>query len=216
MMNHFLMTFPSSLSSHHLCLILVILHQVFSVLSHTEDDVTRFKLKANNMVPFVIPEMPQHTLSVVYLHTTIKSGNKINGYEIIDEPVNVTWPAKAGSYYTLFMIGPDAPVREQPMDKNWLHWLVTNIKGNDVKGGDKIAEYCGSLAGYERGPHWIVYVVYENSSGKETKFDEALIAKGDPYAKRTSFDLVNFTRKYGMRGPVAANFAGLDLRYGQQ
>ncbi|CAH0387498.1 unnamed protein product [Bemisia tabaci] len=63
MMNHFLMTLPSSLSSHHLCLILVILHQVFSVLSHTEDDVTRFKLKANNMVPFVIPEMPQHTLS---------------------------------------------------------------------------------------------------------------------------------------------------------
>nr|XP_018905809.1 PREDICTED: protein D1-like [Bemisia tabaci] len=207
MRKQFLMTLPSLLSSHHLYLILVVLHQICSVLSDAEDNLTLSKLKANSIVPNVIPTMPQFALSVEYKHATIKAGDMINGSKIIDEPVRVVWPRKINSYYTLFMIGPDAPVREQPIDRNWLHWLVTNLQGTDVEDGDEIAEYCGSLAGYEKGPHWLVYVVYENPSGKEIQFDEEPLAEDDPFEKRTSFDLLNFTRKYGMHTPVAANFA---------
>nr|XP_018913502.1 PREDICTED: protein D3-like [Bemisia tabaci] len=209
----FLTALPSILNFRHLCIILVVLNQIFSTLSHTGDDILQFKLQTSNIVPLIIPIMPQHELSVVYKHTTVKCGNKINGYEMMEAPVEVTWPAKNDFYYTLFMIGPDSRVREQPIDRNWLHWLVTNIKGNDAGNGDEIAEYCGSLAGYEIGLHRLIYVVFENPSGKKVKLDLKRIDEEAPYEKRTKFDLLNFTKQYGMHKPVAANFAVLDLEF---
>jgi hypothetical protein len=34
--------------------------------------------------------------------------------------------------YTLLMVDPDAPSRENPKYAQWLHWMVTNIHNDDV------------------------------------------------------------------------------------
>lgn len=39
---------------------------------------------------------------------------------------------------------PDAPSRKEPKFREWHHWLVVNIPGNDVKKGDTLSEYVGS------------------------------------------------------------------------
>uniref|UniRef100_A0A8D2I1Q6 Phosphatidylethanolamine binding protein 4 n=1 Tax=Urocitellus parryii TaxID=9999 RepID=A0A8D2I1Q6_UROPR len=52
------------------------------------------------------------------------------------EPI-VKFPgALEGATYTLMMVDPDAPSRSEPTKKYWRHWLVTDIKGNDLKKGN--------------------------------------------------------------------------------
>uniref|UniRef100_A0A8C9PCY8 Phosphatidylethanolamine binding protein 4 n=1 Tax=Spermophilus dauricus TaxID=99837 RepID=A0A8C9PCY8_SPEDA len=52
------------------------------------------------------------------------------------EPI-VKFPgALEGATYTLMMVDPDAPSRSEPTKRYWRHWLVTDIKGNDLKKGN--------------------------------------------------------------------------------
>jgi large subunit ribosomal protein L35 len=40
------------------------------------------------------------------------------------------------SGYTLMMVDPDAPSRDNPIKRSWLHWLVINIKGHETSHGE--------------------------------------------------------------------------------
>ncbi|XP_077622711.1 phosphatidylethanolamine-binding protein 4 isoform X1 [Crocuta crocuta] len=52
-----------------------------------------------------------------------------------NEPI-VKFPrALEGATYILVMVDPDAPSRSSPKAQFWRHWLVTNIKGTDMKKG---------------------------------------------------------------------------------
>ncbi|XP_046513586.1 phosphatidylethanolamine-binding protein 4 isoform X2 [Equus quagga] len=51
------------------------------------------------------------------------------------EPI-VKFPwAMEGATYILVMVDPDAPSRSSPSARFWRHWLVTDIKGIDLKKG---------------------------------------------------------------------------------
>ncbi|KAM9081689.1 phosphatidylethanolamine-binding protein 4 isoform 1-T1 [Megaptera novaeangliae] len=51
------------------------------------------------------------------------------------EPI-VKFPgALDGATYILLMVDPDAPSRSSPKARFWRHWLVTDIKGADMKKG---------------------------------------------------------------------------------
>ena len=52
-----------------------------------------------------------------------------------DEP-QVNWNANQNSYYTLIMTDPDAPSRESPNMREFLHWIVVNIPANEIKEGE--------------------------------------------------------------------------------
>lgn len=41
-------------------------------------------------------------------------------------------------------LDPDAPSRANPKFGEWLHWLIVNIKGNDVSSGEVIDDYVGA------------------------------------------------------------------------
>ncbi|XP_006884967.1 PREDICTED: phosphatidylethanolamine-binding protein 4 [Elephantulus edwardii] len=48
----------------------------------------------------------------------------------------VTFPrAKETETYILIMVDPDAPSRSSPTARYWRHWLVTDIKGSNLKKG---------------------------------------------------------------------------------
>jgi phosphatidylethanolamine-binding protein (PEBP) family uncharacterized protein len=49
----------------------------------------------------------------------------------------VKWDADSNSFYTLLMTDPDAPSRQSHQAREWLHWLVVNIPGNNVSQGDQ-------------------------------------------------------------------------------
>uniref|UniRef100_A0A8D1XEZ1 Phosphatidylethanolamine binding protein 4 n=2 Tax=Sus scrofa TaxID=9823 RepID=A0A8D1XEZ1_PIG len=51
------------------------------------------------------------------------------------EPI-VKFPgALDGATYILVMVDPDAPSRSSPKAQFWRHWLVTDIKGTDIRKG---------------------------------------------------------------------------------
>lgn len=44
----------------------------------------------------------------------------------------------------MIVADPDAPSRLNPELREWHHWLVGNIPGNDVKSGEILSEYIGA------------------------------------------------------------------------
>ena len=63
---------------------------------------------------------------------TVYFGNKkIENEEIVDlkevqHKPNIKFNIPAGKFYTILMVDPDAPSREHPNNKYWLHWMVVN------------------------------------------------------------------------------------------
>ena len=41
------------------------------------------------------------------------------------------------------MLDPDAPSRAEPIRREFVHWLVVNISGNDINNGQVLVEYVG-------------------------------------------------------------------------
>lgn len=74
----------------------------------------------------------------------------------------VEWNASCG-YYTLVMFDLDAPTRKHPVQAQFRHWLVMNIKGNDVRSGDEIIEYIGAGPPKGSGLHRYVFLVLKQS-----------------------------------------------------
>lgn len=56
---------------------------------------------------------------------------------MVNQP-SVTWKGDPHSYYTLIMSDPDAPSRGSPKAREWLHWLVVNIPGDNISQADTL------------------------------------------------------------------------------
>lgn len=57
---------------------------------------------------------------------------------------SVHWDAEPHEYYTLIMTDPDAPSRHSAKFREWHHWLVVNIPGNNVSQGEEKTAYFGA------------------------------------------------------------------------
>jgi len=44
----------------------------------------------------------------------------------------------------IVVLDPDAPSRKEHTYREWHHWLVGNIPGNDISKGETLSEYVGS------------------------------------------------------------------------
>ena len=54
-------------------------------------------------------------------------------YDKDAEPTITFKPANVDKLFTLAMVDPDAPSKENPENREWLHWLVVNIPGTEIK-----------------------------------------------------------------------------------
>jgi len=87
-------------------------------------------------------------LTLEFDRRKIDDGKELRPTEASSRPSLVQWSsADEGKKYSLVMVDPDAPSREKPTQRNWLHWLLTNVAGRDLKGGltgpegDEVREY---------------------------------------------------------------------------
>lgn len=86
-----------------------------------------------------------------------KLTNLFDNYPTIKMPQN----ADATHLYTLFMLDPDAPSKQSPRARNWLHWLVVNVPGNDLKSGTLIVDYNPPTPPEDSGRHRYIFVVLQ-------------------------------------------------------
>lgn len=129
-------------------------------------------------------------------------GVELTPTQVKNQP-KIEWQAEAGTYYTLIMTDPDAPSRKEPTVREWHHWLVGNIPGDNLSKGEVLSEYVGSGPPKDSGFHRYTFLLYKQP--KKLEFDEKHITKTQA-AGREKFSTKNFAKKYNLGAPLAGNF----------
>ncbi|XP_057334536.1 protein D2-like isoform X1 [Microplitis mediator] len=159
--------------------------------------------KIHEVVPDVIDKPPAAVLQVNYANNVkVELGIELTPTKVKDPPT-VHWDADSGSFYTLCMTDPDAPSREQPTYREWHHWLVSNIPGNEISKGEVLSDYIGSGPPQGTGLHRYVFLLYKQP--EKLSFDEKRLTNrsGDGRGK---FSIKKFAEKYKLGDPIAGNF----------
>lgn len=113
------------------------------------------------------------------------------------------WNSDADEYYTLIMTDPDAPSRANPKVREWHHWVVGNIRGNNLSSGDVLSEYIGSGPPPDTGLHRYVFLVYKQTGLIE--FTETRLTNRSGNG-RPQFSTRDFAKKHNFDAPIAGNF----------
>ncbi|KAL5285482.1 PEBP1.2 family protein [Megaselia abdita] len=186
--------------------LLVVLSCLLVVLSNgvsASSDVAAF-MKHLEVIPDVIDEGPKDFLTVTYDKIfKADKGVELSPTQVKNQPV-VEWEeADPSEYYTLLMTDPDAPSRAEPKFREWHHWLVGNIPGNNVSKGDVLSAYVGAGPPKGTGLHRYVLLVFRQS--KKLDFDEPRLTNTSGEG-REKFNTRKFIEKYGLGAPIAGNF----------
>jgi len=162
------------------------------------------KFKEHHVVPDVVHAPPSHAMEVKFGSLEVDFGNTLTPTQVKDPPTHLNWPADANSLYTLIFTDPDAPSRKEPKFREWHHWLVVNIPGNNVKSGEVLSEYVGSGPPKGTGLHRYVFLVFKQQGKIADKEHGHLTNRsGD---KRGQWKAEKFVAKHKLEGPVAGNF----------
>ncbi|KAJ8680314.1 hypothetical protein QAD02_016101 [Eretmocerus hayati] len=159
------------------------------------------------LVPDVIPKAPTEILAVSFKDSNDKEKDLKYGEELTPTLVktmpSLNWYTEDSAHYLIAMIDPDAPRREDPKYREYLHWLVANVPGNgDISKGETIVEYLGSAPPKDTGLHRYAIMVYKQPD--KLTIEEAHI-KATEATGRPGFTLEKFAAKYKLGDPVAGN-----------
>ncbi|KAM7359464.1 uncharacterized protein ACRADG_012882 [Cochliomyia hominivorax] len=167
-----------------------------------DSKITKF-MKHLEVIPDVIDEGPEQFLKVTYDNgIEADKGVELTPTQVKNQP-KIEWRAQAGTYYTLIMTDPDAPSRKEPKMREWHHWLVVNIPGDNLSKGEVLTEYVGSGPPKDSGLHRYTFLMFRQP--KKMKFDEKHLSKTQA-AGREKFSTKNFIKKYNLGAPIAGNF----------
>ncbi|CAH0561831.1 unnamed protein product [Brassicogethes aeneus] len=159
-------------------------------------------MEKHGVVPDVIEKAPQEVAKVSYPSgAKVELGNELTPTLVKDIPT-VKWNADSNSLYAVCMTDPDAPSREQPTYREWHHWLVGNVPGDDISKGETLSAYIGSGPPQGTGLHRYVFLIYKQP-GKLT-FDEKRLPNNSGDG-RGCFSIKKFAEKYNLGQPIAGN-----------
>ncbi|XP_013100098.1 protein D3 [Stomoxys calcitrans] len=167
-----------------------------------DSEITKF-MKHLEVIPDVLDEGPKHFLKITYDNGILADkGVELTPTQVKNQP-KIEWQAEAGTYYTLIMTDPDAPSRKEPTMREWHHWLVGNIPGDQLNKGEVLTEYVGSGAPKDTGLHRYTFLLFKQP--KKLEFDEKRLTKNQG-AGRENFSTRKFCEKYKLGEPLAGNF----------
>ncbi|XP_066965327.1 protein D3-like [Macrobrachium rosenbergii] len=160
------------------------------------------RLTIEEIVPDVVDELPPHHVKVKYGSCEVSCGNVLTPTQVFEEPTEISWPADSSSLYTLCMTDPDAPSRQNPAMREFLHWLVVNIPGCELSKGETLAQFVGSGPPKGTGLHRYVFLAYQQPG--KLSCDEPKMPNTSTENRR-QFSIRNFAAKYKLK-LVAGNF----------
>lgn len=115
-------------------------------------------------------------IEIAYGEEKIVLGNFVNASQMKEKPV-VEWKMEEDSLYVLLMINLHAPSKMNPVDADYLHWLVVNIPKNDIEKGDTLVEYVGAFPGKDVGNQNFMFILYQQPEEGRMNFTEKFISK---------------------------------------
>ncbi|XP_016841347.1 protein D3-like [Nasonia vitripennis] len=162
------------------------------------------KFKSSEIVPDVLTTAPNDLLSVSFEDKVLRFiGEELTPTQVKDVP-SVAWKSEASGFYTICMTDPDAPSRSEPKFREFLHWLVVNVPGEDIAKGDTLAAYVGSGPPKDTGLHRYVLLAYKQPAGKIDVSEEKRIPNNSRDG-RPKFSIQKFADKYKLGAPIAGN-----------
>ncbi|EFX88098.1 hypothetical protein DAPPUDRAFT_42659 [Daphnia pulex] len=160
-------------------------------------------METHEVVPDVIDVAPAATITIKYdSGVAVDGGNELTPTQVQNQPIHIEWPVEEGAHYTLCMTDPDAPSRNTPTFREWHHWLVVNIPGNDIKNGEVLSQYVGSGPPEGTGLHRYVFLAYKQP-GPLTCDEPRLTNRSGKH--RGKFSIRKFAEKYNLGQPIAGN-----------
>jgi hypothetical protein len=105
-------------------------------------------------------------------------------------------------FYFYVQTDPDAPSREEPKFREWHHWLIGNIPGNNIKKGEILSQYIGAGPPKDTGLHRYIFILYKQKG--KIDFDEKRLTNRSG-ENRGKFSIRNFANKYNLGNPLAIN-----------
>jgi len=160
--------------------------------------------KKHGVVPDVVKSAPVDPVAVKFdSGAAADFGNVLTPTQVKNQPVEISWKAEPNDLYTLILTDPDAPSRKDPKSREWEHWLVVNIPGNDISKGDVLAMYIGSGPPEGTGLHRYVYLVYKQP-GKITDAEHGKLTDRS-MDNRGKWSAAKFAQKHKLGEPIAGN-----------
>ncbi|XP_065171237.1 protein D2-like [Atheta coriaria] len=166
----------------------------------------------DSISPDVIDSVPKEILEIIYpSKAKVDLGNILTPTQVKDIPT-VNWSLRRSvgtsapnitPYYTLVMVDPDAPSRQDPKFREWHHWLVVNIPGNDVNDGEVLSAYIGAGPPEGTDLHRYIFLLYKQQ--QKIKCDEPILGNNSG-KRRGNFKIRNFAQKYSLGEPIAGNY----------
>ncbi|XP_058130176.1 protein D3-like [Anopheles ziemanni] len=159
----------------------------------------------HEVIPDVIDVAPKEFAKISYPSgVTVEGGNELRPTQVKDQP-KVEWTTEPDAFYTLFMVDPDAPNRQEPKFREIGHWLVGNIPGTKVEDGDHMYGFVGSGPPNGSGLHRYVFLVYKQPTGR-IDFSKAPRVSNRSRNHRLNYKHREFVKQYGLGELVAGNF----------
>ncbi|RZF45193.1 hypothetical protein LSTR_LSTR009964 [Laodelphax striatellus] len=160
----------------------------------------KFKLAIEDIADNLDPDAGVAT--VKYANVEVEVGNELAPKDTKVQPT-VAWNAKPDKFYTLLMSDPDAPSRKDPRFREWQHWLIVNIPGNDISKGESLTDYIGPGPPKGTGLHRYIFLIFEQPD--KIKFDEQY--KGvSSMGSRKNFKTRDFVEKYKLPPAKFGNY----------
>ncbi|KAK6743742.1 hypothetical protein RB195_010813 [Necator americanus] len=175
-----------------------------SVIKRSIASMAAEAFKKHEVVPDVLATAPSKTVKAVYdSGAEVTLGNVLTPTQVKNPP-KLTWDAEPGALYTVIMTDPDAPSRKEATFREWHHWLVTNVPGNEIGKGDVLSEYVGSGPPKGTGLHRYVFLIYKQS-GRISDSEHGHLTNRSGEG-RGGFKTEKFVAKHKLGTPVAGNF----------
>lgn len=126
-------------------------------------------------------------MATLTLSNNVIAPNSLVPLNVAQGPLELTWPANPSKLYTVIMTDPDAPSPQNPVNAPVLHYLVSNIPGNQIQYGDVLMPYTSPNPPI--GSHRYRVDIYEQTHRYNAP----------PVKERTKFPLDTFVQQYGLR-----------------
>lgn len=127
--------------------------------------------------------------------TPVLRGNVVKPHEAKNEPFvefSSSDDESDSSLWTLVMTNPDGHFTDD--NAEYLHWMVTNIKGNDVKSGQVLAPYMQPFPAFGSGFHRFVFVLFKQKGAIDaSKYAQP---EGDILLSKRTFSTNTFFNEF--------------------
>uniref|UniRef100_A0A804HSG7 Uncharacterized protein n=1 Tax=Musa acuminata subsp. malaccensis TaxID=214687 RepID=A0A804HSG7_MUSAM len=135
------------------------------------------------------------TMRIMYNNREISNGSRLRQSAVADKPQVQIEGNDPRKLYTLVMVDPDAPSPNNPTDREYLHWLVTDIPETlDASHGNEIVSYESPRP--QAGIHRIALVLFRQ------QVQQTVHAPG----WRQNFSTRDFSAFHNLGLPAAATF----------